>query len=157
MGHPQLIFSRLGAAVGNDAEHGIQSVSGFGQFHIYRWKADRSEASIKWTEVDHIFLGGDEAIGVVKVAECQNFGDVAFGVTMMVAIELVAGDLNSRGSQLVEETLRTSNAAEDEGTVQLHLRRNRQRALYPPNELASRKILRVNIFRKDDGIRPTEA
>src|SRR3984957_772567 len=81
------------------------------QFQLDWNRCQRSESGGQCAEVDQIFLGGDESVGVTSPAQFQQFFYVVDRVRMMIAIYGFCRGTSFSGPTLREEILRAGASA----------------------------------------------
>ena len=98
------------------AQDGINGVSGIGQFHLYRDDRERLQRGKIRTQVDGVFLGGDEASSLAAVLQVEQLADIFLGIRVMIAIEGFGYWFDIGGPQLQNKILRTGDPAKHDRT-----------------------------------------
>lgn len=102
-----------GTSRGNHPQHGIHGVSRVLQFHSDLGNCDRLEAAEALGEVDCVFFGSDEAIGLPLIAQFLQGLNVARAIAVMIAKDHFAGRFNPSHPKLGEKQRGLRYSAKD--------------------------------------------
>src|SRR5579863_183354 len=150
------IFSRVGSAVLDRAQHGIHSVSCVGKLHLYRNHGQRREGPEISTEIYCIFFGSHETASFTSPIKFKQVANIFFSVSVMIAEECLRYRIDSRCAELQHKILRPRNSAKHERPCRDILHRDSPPQF--PNHLPfNRKRFRRSCAGQHDRIGPPQS
>jgi hypothetical protein len=127
----------LSGAFFQDPQHGIYGIIRVQQIHADGNNRQGIEAVKMLAQVDGIFFGGDEAIGLAALLQVEKVMDIFFCVAVMIAKSGFRRGLNSGGTQLRQKSQGARDSAECDGVGGNMLWRDA--AAHAPDELAGER------------------